>query len=198
MTSRPRGRRKPRITMSYEVEQKFPCDDLQAIETRLLELGAEFGEPLTQSDTYYAHPSRDFAKTDEALRIRQIGERHLITYKGPKLDSETKTRREIELPLGDSREVATGFHELLEAIGFRPVVEVRKQRRVARLRRDSFDIEVALDEVSQVGRFVEIEATATSGDELDAARGSIRSLAEQLGLRVSERRSYLELLLGGD
>ena len=44
-------------------------------------------------------PCRDFAQTDEALRIRTVGDTSFVTYKGPKLDATTKTRRELELPL---------------------------------------------------------------------------------------------------
>ena len=54
-----------------------------------------------QEDIYFNSPIVDFAKTDEALRIRttkQGDEKHIfITYKGAKIDSESKTREEIEL-----------------------------------------------------------------------------------------------------
>ena len=54
------------------------------------------GEPAEQVDTYFSHPARDFAATDEALRIRSIDQENFVTYKGPKLDATTKTRREID------------------------------------------------------------------------------------------------------
>ena len=82
----------------FEVEQKFRVDGFAEIETHLARLGAEIENPIEQVDTYFAHPQRDFAATDEALRIRQVGDENFVTYKGPKIDSQTKTRREIELP----------------------------------------------------------------------------------------------------
>ena len=85
--------------MKLEVEQKFAVPDLGQLQTRLLELGAKAGEPQLQVDQYFAHPARDFAQTDEALRIRRIGQSNFVTYKGPKIDATTKTRRELELPL---------------------------------------------------------------------------------------------------
>ena len=85
--------------MRYEVEQKFPVADMRAIREGLAALGAEVAAPQEEVDLYFAHPVRDFAATDEALRLRQKGPQNRITYKGPKIDTTTKTRREIELPL---------------------------------------------------------------------------------------------------
>ena len=48
--------------------------------------------------------------------------------------------------------------------------------------------------VMRLDERVELEIAAEPGD-LDQAKGAVLSLAEQLGLQGSERRSYLELLL---
>jgi adenylate cyclase class 2 len=185
--------------MHLEVEVKFragEASDLAAIRSRLWELGARAAGTLDQADTYFAHPARDFAQTDEALRLRRVGERNCITYKGPKLDAATKTRRELELPLAEGGDAFDRFSELLIALGFRPVATVRKQREVLQIEWQSCEIEAALDTVTAVGPFVELE---TSADEatVATARQAITSLAKQLGLSDSERRSYLELLLEG-
>ena len=109
--------------MAIEVEQKFRVDDLAALQRRLAELGARPGETQIQVDCYYAHPTRDFAATDEALRLRRIGPSNYITYKGPKLDETTKTRREIEIPLPAGGAAAAQAAELLEVLSFRKVLE---------------------------------------------------------------------------
>jgi len=181
--------------MKFEVEQKFPISDFAAAERRLAELCVAIGRPVAQADLYYAHPARDFALTDEALRIRRIGERNLITYKGAKIDPATKTRREIELPLADGAESAARWGELLEALGFRPVAEVRKQRRTAELDWHGCHVEVALDEVDSLGSFLELEISAEESD-VETARRALAALATKLELGPGERRSYLELLLG--
>ena len=180
--------------MKYEVEQKFPVGGFGHVESKLSASGVEVSSPQTEIDTYYAHPSRDFAQTDEALRIRQIGSATWITYKGPKVDSTTKTRREIELPLSADPELVNDWAGLLEALGFAPVMEVRKIRRKAAVPWQNRKVLATLDDVKNVGTFVELELIADQS-ELQAARDCIASLAEALGLRQSERRSYLELLL---
>jgi adenylate cyclase, class 2 len=180
--------------MQYEVEQKFPVTDMQALQDRLIGLGATIGETQVEIDLYFAHPARDFSKTDEALRIRRIGAMNFITYKGPKVDATTKTRREIELPLPEGEEAAKQWGSMLEALGFGPVGEVLKWRRKARILWQSQAIECALDDVQGLGEYCELELITNFAD-MEPAKACIAALAEKLGLKQSERRSYLELLL---
>jgi adenylate cyclase class 2 len=180
--------------MHYEVEQKFPLADPQTIAAKLAALGAQAAGHCEQVDHYFNHPARDFAQTDEALRIRQVDGRPLITYKGPKIDRQTKTRREIELPLPAGAATAERFTELLLALGFVSVAEVRKQRQILHLAWQGQAVEVALDDVAGLGHFAELEISADD-ETLDAARQALASLAATLELTQSERRSYLELLL---
>lgn len=183
--------------MHYEVEQKFPVADLENARGRLLALGASFQQPLNQADSYFAHPARDFGRTDEALRLRQIGDENLITYKGPKLDAPTKTRREIELPLAPGGPALEQFVELLHCLGFRRVLTVCKLREPGLLRWEGHSVHLALDQVSGLGSFVELEITADDST-LEQASGAVISLAAKVGLGPSERQSYLEMLLGSN
>ena len=177
-----------------EVEQKFRVSDLTGLLARLNSLGAKPGEPQVQVDRYFNHPARDFALTDEALRIRQAGDENYLTYKGPKLDTTTKTRREIEVPIAPGESAAEQFAELLVALGFRPVADVRKERRKTTLERQGRTIEIVLDQVDRVGQYVELEVVVEA-TEMDAAKETIGSLTAELGLANNERKSYLELLL---
>jgi len=179
--------------MNYEVEQKFRVDHSRVMQ-QLETLGVTWGAERVERDTYYAHPARDFATTDEALRIRRVGASCCMTYKGPKIDTTTKTRHELELPIAADQ--ADAWAELLAALGFRPAGEVRKRRRKAKLPWQAYEVEVSLDEVEGLGTYVELEIVADART-LDAARDSLASLAAQLGLTDSERRSYLELVLRG-
>ncbi|MEM9352156.1 MAG: class IV adenylate cyclase [Planctomycetota bacterium] len=178
--------------MPYEVELKFPLTDKAALLARLQALGAEESGERRQSDAYYNHPIRDFAATDEALRVRADGDRVCFTYKGPKIDSETKTRREVEVHIHSTPEHAG---ELLQALGFNHVAEVRKSRRCFRTTARSAPVELTIDSVDALGEFVEIELVVTQDEEIPAARDSLLALAKKLGLSGQERRGYLEMLL---
>jgi adenylate cyclase class 2 len=74
------------------------------------------------------------------------------------------------------------------------VAVVRKTRQTLTLTYGGWTVNVCLDEVAEVGRFVELEVVATP-EQLDAARAAVLELAGRLGLTQPERRSYLQLLL---
>lgn len=177
-----------------EIEMKFPVADFQGIEAKLREWGAEPQSPLQEADHYFNAPDRDFAKTDEAVRVRRIGTSNRITYKGPRQKGPAKTRTEIEVGLAEGTAAAEGFCRLLVCLGYRPTAVVRKVRIASRFPRGDFDLEVCLDEVEKVGRFVEVEIVA-SEEKLAAAQHVLQEVAGELGLSKSERRSYLEMLL---
>lgn len=177
-----------------EIELKFPVADLLAVLAALQELGAAVQEEHEQADRYFNHPARDFAATDEALRLRSVGEANYITYKGPRIDPGTKTRQEIELSLPSGSHTMARWRELLSALGFVHIADVHKRRRKTCLAWQGFQVEIALDQVAELGSFVELEILAPP-EQLSQAQQAMRSLAERLGLAASERRSYLELLL---
>ena len=182
----------------YEVEMKFPIKDDESIKKKLVHVAARFGDPISQIDYYFAHPVRDFSKTDEALRLRKSGQKVVMTWKGPRVDSSTKTRREIELPLGDhglpSHQTILDWTDMLVSLGFQKVFEVEKKRQPVRVHWRGSEIDVALDHVKNLGHFMELELQAGK-EEVVQAQDAIRSLAKELGYFEDEKRSYLELLL---
>lgn len=181
----------------YEVELKFAVTEPERLRSQLERLGVHWGSSVFQCDQYFAHPSRDFATTDEALRLRSVGDEHILTYKGPVLDRLTKTRREIETPLALGSDAAQACQETLILLGFRPVRRVEKWRRAATLVWQETSITCAWDEVPPLGVYLEFEIV-TSDAGRNAAAETILSLAASLGLTQSERRSYLKMLIERD
>jgi adenylate cyclase class 2 len=180
--------------MKYEVEQKFPIPDIAVVQSRLATLGETISAARLEVDVYYARPARDFTQPDEALRIRRVGESNCMTNKGPKIDSTTKTRHEIELPLAPGDESGRRCGELLESLGFRPIGEVRKQRRKATVIWQDRQVSAVLDDVEGLGLFAELELLCEPA-EVEASKACIASLAQRLELQASERRGYIEMLL---
>jgi adenylate cyclase class 2 len=187
----------------YEVELKFHVADAAALERQLADLGGRFASPIEQIDRYFAHPARDFAVTDEALRLRRVGDDVAITWKGPRLGVGAKTREELELgvaavtsPAGTASgsDTIDRWTTLLEALGFRQVREVAKRRRPVRVAWNGVEIEAAVDHVAGIGDFVELELLAEA-DGVSQATEQLESLAAALGCTHPERRSYLELML---
>jgi adenylate cyclase class 2 len=181
------------LPMIWEVEQKFPLLNPADLRRRLSELGVALEPAERQVDEYFNHPARDFRQTDEAFRLRCCEAATFVTYKGPKVDRATKTRQEIELPLPPGETVVARFQALLIALGFRPAGTVSKTREAGVLLWDGKTVQIALDDVEQLGEFLELEIAADQAG-VAKAQAALHALSERLGLTNSERRSYLELL----
>ncbi|MCQ1534271.1 class IV adenylate cyclase [Methanosarcina sp. KYL-1] len=170
-----------------EVEVKVRADHSKVLPL-LKNIGAEKITVEEQSDTYFAAPHRDFAKTDEALRIRSLDGSAVLTYKGPKLDSVSKTREEFETPVNE-----TTTTKILHALGFSEAGAVRKKRDVFR----AGDITVCLDAVEGLGEFLEVEIVVEDDRKLESSRAQLFKFLEQLGVGEEDsiRTSYLEMVL---
>jgi len=170
-----------------EIELKVRVPDLAPVRERLLALGARMTEKTGEHDIYYNAPHRDFAITDEALRVRYSSGRTIITYKGAKRrDLQFKAREELNVIVEDGVE----FEQMLEHIGFRKTAVVDKVREYYSFENAS----VALDEVGDLGSFVEIEVMRSESDASDTRM--IENIAEKIGVRGEQiLASYLELIL---
>ncbi len=178
-----------------EVEIKFRVPDSSLLDQLTHDIGLVFGEPVLQRDIYFNHPQRNFRETDEALRIRTSGDQNALTYKGPRLDTFTRTRPETEITFLAGATSAEQMRSVLLALGFRIIETVEKTRRTAPFQWEDQTVEVTLDEARSLGTFLEIEMLA-SEDNWQLARDQIVRLAEHWQiLDLREPRSYLGMLL---
>jgi adenylate cyclase class 2 len=171
--------------MEYEV--KIRVGSLQPLRARLASLGIRPATNLTEKDTYFNSPTRDFSRTDEALRIRSTEEGASLTYKGPKIGlAGIKAREELIVSV-DPKEAMEG---ILLRLGFTRTAVVEKTRETYRVEGTS----VALDEVKGLGSFVEIEAPSGLGEK--EAIALINRVREELEVKGGETTlSYLEMIL---
>lgn len=166
--------------IEVEVKARSPPE----IEEKILDLGGEFIGVENHLDLYFNSPFHDFARTDEALRIRIKEEGARLTYKGPKLDVETKSRRELTVQVDDPETLES----ILESVGFSRAAVVKKRRTKYGLK----EAVLCLDDVEGLGTFLEVELT---GDEdWEAQKRDALLILARLGLAESIRKSYLELL----
>lgn len=178
-----------------EIEQKFRVESHAEIVDRLLELKAVKRDHRVEHDTYFAHPVRCFAETDEAFRIRSVNESHVVTYKGPRSGGLVKTRREIEFPVGDHDTPRKTIIELLESLGFATVADVCKNRTTYELIRSAENrVAITLDEIVGLPPHIEIEVVSS---DKERAETIVRQTAADLRLCDGqlELKSYLELCL---
>lgn len=174
-----------------EVEVKARVPDFQEVKKKLSQMGILKVKTESQEDIYYNAPHRDFAQTDEALRIRKIphddGFKIFLTYKGAKMDDTSKTRKEIEVGVENREDTAS----ILENLGFIPVVTIKKERMIYQMD----DLVICLDDVEGVGTFVEIEIGLKEGEDFQDSLEEIFKTYRKLGITDGfMRKSYLELL----
>ena len=169
-----------------EIEVKVRADHSKA-RSILKNIGAVKLGVESQSDIYFAAPYRDFAKTDEALRIRSLDGQAVLTYKGPKLDGISKSRKEFETPVEEAATI-----KILRALGFSEAGVVRKQREIF----SAGEITICLDLVEGLGEFLEVEIVAEK--DLENSRAKLFELLKHFGTgeKDSIRTSYLEMILG--
>jgi len=83
-----------------EIEIKVKITDAKQIADRIIKIGGQYSETLTEDDTYFNSPSRDFGQTDEALRVRITENKSVMTYKGPKNTLKgSKVREEFNVTI---------------------------------------------------------------------------------------------------
>ena len=119
----------------YEVEANTPRDDLGGIESMLREMGADDPGERHQENFYSSPPCRDLGERDEALGLRDSGDDLRIAYNGLKTNKNTKTREEAET------EIDPAIVRILERLGFRRGVVVRRGRRTTLFREVEFSID---------------------------------------------------------
>ena len=150
-----------------EVEVKAKIDNFEDIKVKLNQINAVKTKTEEQIDRYFNSPVKDFAETDEALRIR-----------------ETKTEDSHNL-------FSDKCSKIFENLGFKEVRTVKKNREYFKL--DNF--EISLDDVEGLEPYMEIEIALEDGTDYNEAQDKIFDLFKELGITDGfERTSYLELL----
>ncbi|GAB7015977.1 class IV adenylate cyclase [Methanogenium cariaci] len=170
-----------------EVETKIAVSNLPEIADCLRSRGAVDLGSSVQQDTYLNATHRDYAKTDEALRVRETASGTEITYKGPKSPgSKSKARTEITLSVASAPDAIA----LLTATGFFVSATVRKERHEFQYGGTT----IALDRVENLGTYIEIEVLTDA--DIAAADKKIDAVKKELNISGAHIPvSYLELLL---
>lgn len=196
--------------MNFEVELKFKIDN--TIWNKILPKLPKNAiiKVTNETDTYYdEEDSFKLTIQDKALRIRKtvfVDEnsknpiKEEITYKGPKMSSESKTRRELNLIINDS----DGFDSLFRELNFKPIMNVNKIRTTYIFTiEEKIEVKLSLDNVKDLGLFIELESFSDRVESITFIENKLKEFWINL-LKLSEvpdkkskisiRESYLELL----
>ncbi len=191
-----------------EVEIKVKVSDPDSIREKFKSKDGEYIVSLHHEDTYFNMPEklRDFRKTDEALRIRKSIEfenefessenkiTYYLTYKGKKLDSLTKTRKELEISVSNGEIMK----DLLNSLGFREVLTVVKERELYEVHYKDKVIIALIDYIPILNEwFIEVELITESTKKLEDSRELLFEFLRSINIKREESisKSYLELIV---
>lgn len=178
-----------------EYEVKVSVDDLNAVELKLSNLGAELVGYREEQDYYIdITPCTGSMPFDSALRVRIAKDvinntvRAELTFKGPRERHEfAKIRPEITVAIDDAEKML----EIFKALGFKTLAVISKKRKVYRYG----NCRINLDEVDGLGNFIEIEYLIDKEQNVDLL-GDVLKVLEKLEIPKNfVKKSYLELIL---
>lgn len=154
-----------------EIEVKLQIDDADAMRGQLGASGAVASTPRSFEDNQlYDDADGTLKSSDRLLRLRTVGSRHLLTFKGKSEDSDDsryKIRTEHETHIEDADNMA----QVLEGLGYRPAYRYQKFRQIYEIG----GVHAALDE-TPMGAYLELE-----GEPAD-----IDAVAQRLGFGVDD------------
>lgn len=170
-----------------EIEIKLRVNDLRSLEKKLKERGCVLSTPIRQLDTVYTRGNNVdvFAGTKEGnivIRIRRQDDKAELNLKQQR--SGELDNIECESKIDDPEAV----HQILLLLGWQPQVEVKKIRRKGKLG----IYEICLDQVEELGNFVELEKLTADDADPQEVRGELICALEDLGLSRAdeEQKGY--------
>jgi predicted adenylyl cyclase CyaB len=161
------------LPVNRNIELKARHPDLDGAREAARSLGAVAGGILEQTDTYF-HVSRG------RLKLRQFGSGAMAELIWYSRENSIAFRASdyIVTPIPDA---PTALAALTAALSVRGVV--RKRRELWMLA----NIRIHLDQVRDLGNFVEFEAVMGPADDEGEARDALRSLCEAMRILESDR-----------
>lgn len=145
------------MSKRVEIEQKFYCTNNKKLTNLITENGLVKSSEKYESDEYFTDINSVYIKNRTCLRIRNVDNKYLeLTFKGKSKDfsnNYAKVENNINLSLADYDSIVG----LLYSLGYFSYSIVNKKRITYSKRVDDYEYNVMVDEIKDIGNFVEFE-----------------------------------------
>ena len=145
------------MSKRVEIEQKFYCTNNKKLTNLITENGLVKSSEKYESDEYFTDINSVNIKNRTCLRIRNVDNKYLeLTFKGKSKDfsnNYAKVENNINLSLADYDSIVG----LLYSLGYFSYSIVNKKRITYSKRVDDYEYNVMVDEIKDIGNFVEFE-----------------------------------------
>jgi adenylate cyclase, class 2 len=157
------------MTSAEETEVKLRVPEERSAFERIRAAGFQVSVPREfEANILYDTEDRALLRQGMLLRLRQAGEREVITWKGRMVPGPHKSRPELETTVGSLRTVA----QILGELGYQPTFRYEKFR--TEFRAAEGEGVVVLDE-TPIGTYLELEGPGEWIDETAAKLGFSRT-----------------------
>jgi adenylate cyclase class 2 len=147
------------MTGATETEVKLRVADGQRALERIRSAGFYVSRPREfEANTLYDTADKALLRNGMLLRLRQVGDRELLTWKGPGIPGPHKSRPELETSVGSSQTMA----QILNHLGYKSTFRYEKYR--TEFQSGQAEGVVVLDE-TPIGTYLELEGPGEWIDE---------------------------------
>lgn len=164
--------------MKNEIEVKAKIEDFDSIINKLKEIGCTLSEPIIQHDYIYSSKNtniRDNYDGSPILRIREQNKKILFTLKKNRSNELDCIEKEIEV---NDKNI---LKDILELLNYESQVEVHKKR----IKTNYKDYEICLDEVDNLGFFIEVEKM--SEEDGEKIQNELFDFLQSIGIKKENR-----------
>ena len=139
-----------------EIELKFPVSDLSALQTKLAAAGYRVDTPRTfEQNTLFDTPTRTLKESGQILRVRQYGERYVVTHKRHPDDEDVNSLYKVRIETESAVEDGPTLADIFTRLGYGPVFRYEKYR-TEYSHEDAPDAHLVVDETA-IGCYAELE-----------------------------------------
>ncbi len=164
-----------------EIEVKFRVTDKDALFALLHEKGIKLSTPIRQTDYLFVKPGTPRPRVPKGYpiyRVRVQDQKSEITLKIPNSDKggvvNSQDSHEYETTVGDPA-VMLRFFESLDLETYPTVSKVRQKGKIG-------DIEICIDEVEELGSFIEAEKLISDDTPAEKVQEELRIFLESLAI----------------
>jgi adenylate cyclase class 2 len=168
---------------NIEVELKFPLFNKSDLIKKLNSIANLKTKGDYQKDTYFIPPHRNFLEkkpVSEWLRVRETQKGASVTYKNYHKENDAKSISCDEFETKIENDIL--LRKIFLALNFVEIEVVEKNRTSWMYR----DVEISIDEVSNLGDYIELEAAGKFKD-FEEAKKVLYEVLKEIGAKVGEQ-----------
>ncbi len=162
-----------------EIEVKAKLKNKKAIMDKLITLGCVFEAPVTQKDVVYVENTgslETFMSNKAFLRIRVRGDSKILFTVKERMGKLSAIEHEVEISSSEEMEKA------LAILGYKEAVRINKTRITTHYN----GCEICIDEVKDLGTFIEMEKLTKEGN-VEEIQEELFRFFESIGISRSDR-----------